>query len=121
MDLKKEEVKKVSIWIQLPNLDLKYWGRGECLMKLTAGIGNFIKFSQATFNSDRLIFARIMIEVAMNQSFPDAVWFENEKGVNIAQEVMYEWKIGNLKNVTIVWVFGMMMKSIVGGKPNINK
>ncbi|KAL2924890.1 Zinc metalloproteinase nas-36 [Bienertia sinuspersici] len=38
IELHKENVKTVPIWIRMPNLDLKYWGQG-CLHKLGDIIG----------------------------------------------------------------------------------
>ncbi|KNA11184.1 hypothetical protein SOVF_137540, partial [Spinacia oleracea] len=42
-------------------------------------------------NRDKLMFAKIMIEVAIDQSFPTLIHFYNEKGVKVDQKVNYEW------------------------------
>ncbi|XP_010694020.1 uncharacterized protein LOC104906887 [Beta vulgaris subsp. vulgaris] len=91
MDFQKEDIKTVPIWIQLPALDLKYWGE-RCLFKLVAGIGKPLKLDQSTINKDRLQYARIMIETRMNQDLPEEIVFENEKGVMMTQKVHYEWR-----------------------------
>lgn len=82
---------RVPIWIQLPNLQLKYWGV-RCLSKLVESIGDLIKLDYYTEHKTRLKYARIQIEVEVNQKFPDSIWFINEKGIEIEQEVVYEWK-----------------------------
>lgn len=32
-----------------------------------------------------------MVEVLLNQPFPDSIQFENEKGILITQDIEYEW------------------------------
>ena len=51
-----------------------------------------MKLDQATVNKDRLMYARIMIEVTMNQELPENICFENEKGIVVQQDVKYEWR-----------------------------
>lgn len=91
LNLQKENMKRLPIWIQLPQLDLKYWGESY-LYKLVAGIGTPLKLDQATKAKYRLNFARILVEVGIDQYFPDSISFENEKGEVICQAIGYEWK-----------------------------
>lgn len=55
----------MPIWIQLPSLNLKYWGE-ICLFKLVKGIGQPLKLDQATQSKDRLLYARVLVETRMN-------------------------------------------------------
>ncbi|KAG5585598.1 hypothetical protein H5410_046032 [Solanum commersonii] len=73
LDMKKIIVYKVPTWIRLPNLDLKYWGN-------------------ATATRQRLMFARVLVEVTLNQPLPNTIMFENEIGCIVEQNVEYEWK-----------------------------
>lgn len=45
------------------------------MAKLTAGIGEYVKMDQATLKEDRLNYATVMLEVEMNQSFPEEIRF----------------------------------------------
>ncbi|XP_010679661.1 uncharacterized protein LOC104894967 [Beta vulgaris subsp. vulgaris] len=91
MNFQKETVKSIPTWIQLPRLDLKYKGE-SCLFKLVAGVGKPIKLDQATKAKDRLNFARILVEVDIDQQFPNSIMFENEKGEQMCQAIGYKWK-----------------------------
>lgn len=66
MNFHKDDLKIVHMWIQLPALDLKYYG-GKCLFKLVPGIGKAIKLDQATINKDRLQYAIIMVEAKVTR------------------------------------------------------
>ena len=91
MDFKKEDIKTVPIWLQLPSLELKYWGE-KCLFKLVQGIGKPLRLDQATQSKDRLMYARVLVETKMNQVLPDFIEFENEKGQLVQQMINYEWR-----------------------------
>ena len=77
-------------WIQL-RIDFKYWHE-RCLMKLVGPVGKFVRVDQATTKRDRLQYARILIEVSVNQDFPEQITFINEKGIEVVADVHYEWK-----------------------------
>ncbi|KAL2931142.1 putative ATP-dependent RNA helicase DHR2 [Bienertia sinuspersici] len=91
MELHKENVKTVPIWIRMPNLDLKCWGHG-CLHKLGDNIGTTIKVNNITLNKDRLSYAHILVEVELDKELPDYIRFQNEKGILIQKSIEYEWR-----------------------------
>lgn len=74
----KEYVVVVPTWIQL-NVDFKYWNV-RCLEKFVAQIGKFVKVDQATKKREKLQFARIMVEVKIDQDFLDQFFFIDKKG-----------------------------------------
>ncbi|VFQ86461.1 unnamed protein product [Cuscuta campestris] len=82
--------KDIPIWIQLPDLDMKYWGL-SALSKIGSSIGQPIRRDGATAARNRWSYARIQIEVQVNQSFPDQIHFINEEGRIITQSIVYEW------------------------------
>ncbi|KAL2922928.1 2 3-bisphosphoglycerate-independent phosphoglycerate mutase [Bienertia sinuspersici] len=86
IELHKENVKTVPIWIRMPNLELKYWGQG-CLHKLGDIIGTTLKVDNVTLNKDRLAYARILVEVELDKELPDYIRFQNEKGILIQQYI----------------------------------
>ncbi|XP_056689969.1 uncharacterized protein [Spinacia oleracea] len=90
MDISKDPVKKLPIWIQLPNLEVKYWGE-KSLSKIVSQIGTMIKVDQATHNRDKLMFAKVLVEVNIDQQFPEVIRFRSEIGRMIEQRVIYDW------------------------------
>lgn len=76
MNIAKDPVRKLPIWIQLPNLDVKYWG-DKSLTKIISQIGSMVKVDQATHNRDKLIFAKVLVEVDVDQKFPTLIHFVN--------------------------------------------
>ncbi|XP_074313912.1 uncharacterized protein LOC141649113 [Silene latifolia] len=89
-ELIKHDVQKIPIWMKLFGLDVKYWGQ-ESLKKLSGVVGKFIKCDDATFHKNFLGFARIMIEVAIDQQFPTKIQFVDEHGKVQSLKVVYDW------------------------------
>ncbi|XP_030478184.1 uncharacterized protein LOC115695244 [Cannabis sativa] len=90
-NFKKENVKCVPIWIQLEELELKYWGQGT-LSKIVSQVGKMVMLDLVTRERERLSYARVMVEVMMDQNFPDFLEFENEFGSTTTVKLKYEWK-----------------------------
>lgn len=61
----------------------------RCLEKFAAQVGKFVKVDQET-KREKVQFAKIMVEVKLNQEFPNQISFINEKGVEMVIEVKYE-------------------------------
>ncbi|XP_062102985.1 uncharacterized protein LOC133813976 [Humulus lupulus] len=89
--IQKDDIRSIPIWIQVHNLDLKYWG-ARSLFKIVGQIGKPIREDSATKNRDRLQFARVMVEVSESQAFPSSISFVNEKSEMIRLDIFYEWK-----------------------------
>ncbi|XP_021852855.2 uncharacterized protein [Spinacia oleracea] len=87
----KDEVKVAPIWIQLKNLELKFWGN-RSLSKIVSSVGRFIQEDQATVHRDKLHFARVQVEVALSQTLPDCLKFQDEHGMVKTISIWYEWK-----------------------------
>ncbi|KAL2923327.1 Glycogen synthase [Bienertia sinuspersici] len=83
------EFRKVPVWVQLPELPLRYWG---CIMKLTRSIGEPIQLDTTTKNRDRIHFARVLINMDITKDFPKHIKFKNEKGNIMEQRVTFEWQ-----------------------------
>ncbi|XP_048489821.1 uncharacterized protein LOC125491779 [Beta vulgaris subsp. vulgaris] len=89
IDFVKEDIKTLPIWVQL-RLPLKYWEENS-LHKIVSQLGDHIKRDEATRNRDKLQFARILVEMEIEQKFPDHVWFMNEYGEKVKVPVEFEW------------------------------
>ncbi|XP_074310077.1 uncharacterized protein LOC141645046 [Silene latifolia] len=90
IELTKEEVKSVPVWVRLHKLPLKFWGNS--LKKIADLIGSYVKADNATELKTRLGFACVMVELKLGQKFPNSVKFRDEKHILIEIEVEYEWK-----------------------------
>ncbi|XP_074299724.1 uncharacterized protein LOC141630876 [Silene latifolia] len=90
MELVKHDVKRVPIWIKLYGLDVKFWGT-DCLRKISGIVGAYIKSDEATQNRDFLGYARTMVEVNVDQEFPNEIGFFDENGKQHWLRVMYDW------------------------------
>lgn len=89
LDLLAKEVKVVHTWVRLLGLPLKYWGP-SVLNKISSLIGKPIRTNRATAQKEILEYARVLVEVHLECSLPEEITFTNEKGVIVAQKVVYE-------------------------------
>ncbi|XP_074309059.1 uncharacterized protein LOC141643690 [Silene latifolia] len=88
--ISKVKVKSVPIWVKLVGLDLKFWG-AKCLEKLASLIGKFVRIDDLTVERTLLGFARVLVEVEIDQKFPTRIEFEDELGKDIHVAVEYDW------------------------------
>ncbi|XP_062105698.1 uncharacterized protein LOC133817249 [Humulus lupulus] len=91
VNFKKQDIQSVPIWVQLDDLELKYWGE-KSLFKIISQVGKPLMVNSITKIRDKLSYPRVLIEVSLKQAFPDLIWFEDEHGFNTSVAVTYEWK-----------------------------
>ncbi|XP_074313656.1 uncharacterized protein LOC141648843 [Silene latifolia] len=89
-ELVKHEVTAVPIWIKLVGLELKFWGE-NALKKISGIIGEYIRCDDATVHKTLLSYAKILVKVKIDQKFPTAVEFMDEKGKVQTLKVEYDW------------------------------
>jgi len=82
MDLQIETIKSLPLWIQLPALDIKYWGVGS-LSKLGSLLGIPIKTDKFTKDKQVLRYAPLLVEMIIDGSFPEFIEFFNEENLLI--------------------------------------
>lgn len=90
LDLNTDSLTSIPLWIQLPELDIKYWGVSS-LSKICSVLGTPLKTDQYTKDKSMLRYARVLVEMPMNGPFPDHVDFFNEANIMMRQEIFYEW------------------------------
>ena len=90
MDLQTEAIRSLPLWVQLPSLDIKYWGV-ESLSKLGSLLGIPIKTDRFTKDKQAIRYARLLVEMPIDGPFPGHIDFFNEEGVLMRQQVSYEW------------------------------
>lgn len=76
-EMNKITAENVPIWIKLIGLDLKYW-RQVTLTKIAGLVGKLVKADAKTTMKERLLYARVLVEVQLNQTYPDIILFESE-------------------------------------------
>ncbi|VFQ92993.1 unnamed protein product, partial [Cuscuta campestris] len=86
-----DELSDVPIWVQFPNLDMRYWSLSG-LGKLGSILGKPIKRDRATATRAKWSYARIQIEVQVQQEFPDIIYYVDKDDRVVTQEVVYEWR-----------------------------
>ncbi|XP_070008393.1 uncharacterized protein [Nicotiana sylvestris] len=91
MEITKEQMDNIPIWVRMVGLDVKYWGRTS-LTKITGLIGKSLRTDAATTKRERLTYARVLVEVKLNHEYPTSIRFENEAGKIVEQKIHYEWK-----------------------------
>ena len=62
------------------------------MSKIVSKVGKYIKVDHAIMNRDRLQFAKILVEVEIDQAFRDVIQFKNEHGEIREQQMVYGWK-----------------------------
>ena len=91
MDLQTESIRSLPIWIQMSDLDIKFWGNGS-LSKLGSYLGIPLKTDKHTKDRTMLRYARMLVDIPLEGPFPDHIEFFDESGTLIRQRVYYEWK-----------------------------
>ena len=90
MDLQSETIRSLPLWVQLPALDIKYWGT-QSLSKIGSLLGNPIKTDKHTRDKQVIRYARLLIEMPIEGPFPEYIEFFNEDSILVRQPVTYEW------------------------------
>lgn len=67
------------------------FGEDKSLNKIAGLIGRVIKVDQDTLHRDKLMFAKVLVEVCIDQNFPTEIQFMDEKWVVIHQAVENDW------------------------------
>ncbi|XP_074265752.1 uncharacterized protein LOC141588196 [Silene latifolia] len=87
LGMTKKDVQSVPAWVRLHNLPLKFWGKS--LPKISSLVGKYVKNDQATEERTRLGFARVMVEMMVDQKLPEKVSFRDENGKIVQIEVKF--------------------------------
>ncbi|KAL9687995.1 hypothetical protein QQ045_032407 [Rhodiola kirilowii] len=85
-----ESVESIPIWVRFPGLP-PHMRKEPLLSKIASSIGNPIRTDGFTSCGDKLMYARVLIEVYVTMDFKKAVTVQGPRGVNYVQKVQYEW------------------------------
>ncbi|GFZ12807.1 hypothetical protein Acr_23g0011920 [Actinidia rufa] len=88
-NFKKEEISHFPVWIQLRNLPLSLWG-SSVLSKICSRIGKPVYMDKLTTHSERISYARCLVEIDMSMELPDFVILKMHNGVLLEHNIFYE-------------------------------
>ncbi|KAJ8421390.1 hypothetical protein Cgig2_031915 [Carnegiea gigantea] len=91
LNLNIENLATLPVWVRFPYLEVKYWGP-DSLSKLGSLLGIPIKIDKFPRDKTILKYARLLIEMKLQDSFPEYIDFVNEHDMVVRQKVEYEWK-----------------------------
>ncbi|XP_074288113.1 uncharacterized protein LOC141613276 [Silene latifolia] len=119
VELNKDDVKEVPVWVRLEHLPLKFWGK--CLPRIAGLLGKFVQMDVATKDKTRLGFARVMLEVPFGKPLPGSVKFMDEDGVVVTIKVVWEWKPTLCKHCKVVGHESEKCRKVKPSQPQQNK
>ena len=62
------------------------------MKKIASSLRTILQVDNATSKHERLMYARVLIEMNVYGEFPDEIYFINEHDELVAQKVVYDWK-----------------------------
>lgn len=66
MSYEKDSLSSILVWVRFPHLGMHY--RGErCLKRIAGMLGNVVRVDNATMKKDRMMFARVLVELDINE------------------------------------------------------
>ena len=86
----KSSLASIPVWVKLPNLDVIYWTE-NILKQIVGYLGNVLKVDNATLTKSRMMYARVLVDMTLADSFPEELFFSNEHEQLITQRVQYDW------------------------------
>lgn len=90
LDPDKLDLSRVPVWVQLPKLHLSLWNP-VALCKLVSVIGTPLATDKLTAAKGRMAYARVLVEVPIQDKVPLHVPVRLEDGRLIEQEIYFEW------------------------------
>ena len=95
----------VLVQVKLLKLDVVYWS-DFVLKNIVAYLGNVLRIDNATITKTILMYARVLVEMNVNEGFPKELFFSNEHDELVSQlgivSVPYlaiQWRIADRDNL----------------------
>lgn len=89
MDLDNLVFDSAPVWIQLPNLHMRFWSR-KAMSKLVSFVGVSIVRDKLTARRARLSYARVLVDLSVKAMPPDSIPITSPAGEVYQQPVVYE-------------------------------
>ncbi|XP_019237696.1 PREDICTED: uncharacterized protein LOC109217865 [Nicotiana attenuata] len=90
-DFEDEILRTISLWVKFPKLPLSYWS-SKALSKIGSGLGKPLYVDACTTMTDRVSYARVLIEMDIMRPLPRSIELCDPTGKRIDQIVQYDWK-----------------------------
>ncbi|XP_058758888.1 uncharacterized protein LOC131632129 [Vicia villosa] len=90
-NLKRDMLRTIPVWIQLPQLPLHLWGTTS-LGKIASILGTPLMTDECTANMYRISYARVLVEIDITQELVHEITITDEKGEKLKQKIEYEWR-----------------------------
>ncbi|XP_070022922.1 uncharacterized protein [Nicotiana sylvestris] len=81
----------VPTWVILPGLPIQYWAT-ENLGRIASYLGKPVCTNKLTAQGDRILYARVPVDIDISQPFLEHILIEDKKGGFKEQKLEYEWK-----------------------------
>src|SRR3954466_660782 len=85
----KDVLSSLPLWIRIPSLPLKLWSK-QALSEICSAIGRPIKLDGLTAKNERLLYARVFVEIPAATPPPSSIEIIIE-GKKICLSIEYEW------------------------------
>ena len=89
MSLEREGLENIPIWVKLPGLKL-YFRAPYLFSKIGSMIGRPLFTDMMTAKRKRLLYARVCVEIGINDVLPEVVYIKDLDGSVLEQKVEYE-------------------------------
>ncbi|KAJ8426870.1 LOW QUALITY PROTEIN: hypothetical protein Cgig2_033791 [Carnegiea gigantea] len=89
MDINTESITSLPIWVRFLDLDIKYWELSS-LSKLGSILGIPIKIDRYTIEKTKLQYASLLIDIPVDDAFPEFIDFINDQEVVVRLQNMNE-------------------------------
>ena len=90
MVLSKEGYKRIPIWVRFFNIPLELWTR-EGLSRIASTVGSPLHADQMTASLKRLAYARICLEINIDDTLPTSLDLLLENGSSVEVRIEYGW------------------------------
>lgn len=90
LELERDLLSSVPIWVRMPSLPLKLWSR-DIISRIASLMGKPLFMDRATTMGDRIDYARCFIDIKAGFPFPNKVSIQVEEGELQDIDIEYEW------------------------------
>ncbi|XP_075076575.1 uncharacterized protein LOC142163212 [Nicotiana tabacum] len=90
-DFEDKILRTIPLWVKFPKLPLSYWSN-KALSKIGSGLGKPLYVDACTTMTDRVVYARVLIEMDITRPLPGSIKLCDPTRKKIDQIVQYDWK-----------------------------
>lgn len=80
----------IHVWVTFLGLNMQHWA-ALGWSKVASAVGKPITTDFLTSKRQVLNYARVLVEVKVNEKIKEVIWIRHQTGETIFQKVCYEW------------------------------